>query len=265
MKIYLSCDIEGTNGICSWDETEKPNAAYSYFAERMTREVAAACDGINDAAPNSEIVIKDAHDSARNIDHALLPRNTKLIRGWGSSPYSMMFGIDESFEAAMFTGYHSGAGSGGSPLAHTMDSSDFYRVTLNGKPASEFLINYYAALYNKVPVILVTGDEALCQAVRETDPAISTVAAYTGTGGAVTAEHPDATVERIRETAANAIFKRDNVSMRMPKSFEAEISFRTHPDALRLSWYPGAYIVDSNTTGFRANDYFDFLRFLMFA
>jgi D-amino peptidase len=265
MKIFLSCDIEGTNGICSWDETDKPKADYAVFAERMTREVAAACDGINDAVPECEIVVKDAHDSARNIDHSMLPRNTKLIRGWASSPYSMMFGIDGGFDAAMFTGYHSGAGYNGSPLAHTMDSTDYYKIMLNGRPASEFLINYYAALYNNVPVLMVTGDEVLCQTVRETDPAISTVAVNTGVGSSVMAEHPDITIERIRETAANAIFKRDNVSMKMPRSFEAEISFRQHAAALRISWYPGAYAVDAHTTGFRTDDYMDFLRFLMFA
>lgn len=292
MKIYLSCDIEGTNGICAWEETDKPKAAYPYFAQKMTREVAAACEGVNLAAPGSVILVKDAHDSARNIDHALLPRNVRLIRGWGEAPGSMMLGVDGGcvgsgggsgvggvsdggsgnivspdngrFDAAFFIGYHSGGGSNGTPLAHTMSYSQIFYVKINGVLASEFLINYYTALYHKVPVVLVTGDAALCRTVRETDPAICTVDAHMGIGGAVIAEHPEETLERIREAAADSLSRRDKVSMALPGIFDTEICFRSHMLATRASWYPGAYKISSNIVGFRTDDYFEFLRYFLF-
>jgi D-amino peptidase len=141
MKVFLSCDMEGTNGICDWDETELAKADYARFANRMLLEVKAACEGINSAAPDSGIVIKDAHDYCRNLDHSLLPRNTTLIRGSGSSPYSMMHGIDAGFDAAMFTGYHSGGGYDGNPLAHTMSPKSIFHMRINGVLATEFLMN----------------------------------------------------------------------------------------------------------------------------
>ncbi len=80
MKIFISADIEGITGVTHWDETEKTKSDHKEFAHQMTLEVKAACEGAIDAGAD-EIWIKDAHDTARNIDHNLLPRNTKLIRG----------------------------------------------------------------------------------------------------------------------------------------------------------------------------------------
>ena len=42
-KLFISADIEGTAGIVNWNETERsvPHD-YDYFANQMTREVAAA-------------------------------------------------------------------------------------------------------------------------------------------------------------------------------------------------------------------------------
>ena len=64
-RIFLSADIEGTCGIAHWDETELGKPDYEPFRRQMTREVAAACEGAF-AAGCEDLLIKDAHDSARN-------------------------------------------------------------------------------------------------------------------------------------------------------------------------------------------------------
>lgn len=63
MKIYISADIEGTCGIVHWDETQLENNLSTYNKDQMTKEVNAACLGIN-YLKKSDILIKDAHDSA---------------------------------------------------------------------------------------------------------------------------------------------------------------------------------------------------------
>ena len=84
MRVYLSADIEGTCGIADWAETERATMDdYRPFAAQMTAEVAAACEGAV-AAGAEEIVVKDAHDSARNLDGSRLPRQARLFRGWTS-------------------------------------------------------------------------------------------------------------------------------------------------------------------------------------
>ena len=78
MKLFLSADIEGTTGITLWDETENGHSRYPYFQEQMSKEVNAACLGAMDGGC-TEILVKDAHDSACNLIPAMLPFGTILL------------------------------------------------------------------------------------------------------------------------------------------------------------------------------------------
>lgn len=78
MKVFISADIEGVAGIVHRNECNKAKPDYQKFAEQMTLEVKAACEGAFNAGVK-EIWIKDAHGSGRNVDHNLLPENTRLI------------------------------------------------------------------------------------------------------------------------------------------------------------------------------------------
>ena len=120
MKVFISADIEGTCGITDWAETERCTMDdYKPFQKQMTREVKAACKGALDAGVG-EIFLKDAHDSARNIDAAELPECIRILRGWTGDPLSMMSGLDrDDYGAVLFTGYHAWASCPGNPLSHT--------------------------------------------------------------------------------------------------------------------------------------------------
>ena len=76
--------IEGVNNICTWDETDNRSSEYQYFRKQMTDEVIKACEGAKNAGA-TEILIKDAHDSARNLILKDLPDYVKLHRGWEGS------------------------------------------------------------------------------------------------------------------------------------------------------------------------------------
>ena len=92
MKVFLSADMEGTCGIVSWPETERSTAFdYAPYQKQMSAEVAAACRGAL-AAGAEEVLVKDAHDSARNIDSSMLPRNIRMNRSWSGDLLSMMSG-----------------------------------------------------------------------------------------------------------------------------------------------------------------------------
>ena len=65
MKIYVSADMEGITGVTHWDEVDhKKPSFFLQFQERMSKEVAAACLGANDAGAN-EIWIKEVHQVNR--------------------------------------------------------------------------------------------------------------------------------------------------------------------------------------------------------
>ena len=118
MKVFLSADMEGTCGIVSWPETERATPFdYTPAQKQMTREVAAACRGAL-AAGAEMVLVKDAHDSARNIDPTALPRGIRMNRSWSGDPLSMMSGLDkDTYGAVFFTGYHAWAGCPGNPLS----------------------------------------------------------------------------------------------------------------------------------------------------
>lgn len=263
-KVYISADIEGTCGIVNWEETEAGNAYSDHFRAQMTAEVAAACRGAL-AAGADEIVVKDAHDSARNIYPDRLPKQVKLIRAWSRDPYSMMTGLDESFDAVFFTGYHSASGTGANPLSHTM-STDIIALRINGALTSEFNINSYIAEYFGVPSVLLTGDRGLCDAAKEFNPGITTVPVSEGRGGCSLSVHPARACELIEEAAAKALSApKELCRIKMPEEFDAEVQLRRPQMAYRASFYPGARLIKPDTVGFKCRDFLDFLKFHLFA
>lgn len=264
MKVFLSADMEGTCGIVSWPETERSTPFdYTPMQKQMTREVAAACRGAL-AAGAEEVLVKDAHDSARNIDPTGLPRGIRMNRSWSGDLLSMMSGLDkDKYDAVFFTGYHAWASCPGNPLSHTMNGRNNL-VTLNGVLCSEFLINTYTAGYFGVPVAMVTGDKALCDFARELIPAITTVPVNEGCGGGVTSLHPDEAVERIEAAAKEAVQKADLCKVPMPEHFHMEIDFVKHHVAYSKSFYPGAVLKDSKIVCFDSDDWYEILRFCHF-
>jgi len=262
-KLFISSDIEGTCGIAHWHETDKNKGDYSYFADQMTREVNAACEGAR-AAGYEEIRVKDAHDSGRNINPRSLPECANVFRGWGMHPYSMMFGLDPSFDGVVFTGYHSAAQVNGNPLSHTMNGQNNY-VKINGELCSELMINCLIAAYNGVPVYAVTGDRALCEWIQSVNPNIAAVPVVEGFGNGSLGIHPDAAVRRIRETVEKAVQQNKADCMYpLPPHFVVEVNYKEHFNAANASFYPGAVQIDARTVMFEADDYMDVLRFLHF-
>jgi D-amino peptidase len=262
-KLYISADIEGVCGIADWKETEIGEAQGAYFREEMTREVAAACEAAVEAGVD-EIFVKDAHGSGRSIDPSKLPENVRLMRAWTRDPYSMMAGIDGSYCGAMFIGYHSAAGTKGSPLAHTMNGDNVY-VLINGETASEFHINAYTAASFGVPPLLLSGDRLLCESAKSLNADIRTVAVSEGLGNASISINPRLAARRIKEGAADAL-RADPEALRLelPDRFEILIRFKQHHLAYRGSFYPGARRPGDFEVAYSAKEWMDALRFMFF-
>lgn len=262
MKVYISVDIEGITGVTAWEETELNHPDHKAAASQMTKEMLAACQGAI-AAGATEILIKDAHDSARNMDIADLPDEARIIRGWTNTPESMMAGIDETFDAAVFIGYHSGAGGDGNPLAHTMNRGNNY-VKINGKKAAEFDLNAYVAAGYGVPVVFVSGDEQLCHHAKELVPAIETVGVKSGIGNATLSIAPQKACKLIADGVKAGLAKAAQCKIQSPKAFEMEINFKDAVNALRGSYYPGAVQVDEKTVKFIGKDIQEMMTARMF-
>jgi D-amino peptidase len=263
-KLFLSADMEGTCGIMHWDETEKNHPDYAYFANQMSREVAAACAGAHEAGYD-QVLVKDAHDSARNINPLMLPQYASIIRGWGGHPYSMMLGLDSTFDGVVFTGYHNAAGTDSNPLSHTM-VTNVVEFRINGELASELHMNSLTAAREGVPVYAVTGDDGICAWMKEKTPNTVVVPVNFGMGGASRSLHPTEAVERIQEAVKQAVQQpRESCLFPMPEHFHIEVMYREHARAHKLSFYPGVKKTSPRILTFETNDYFEVLRFAHFA
>jgi D-amino peptidase len=263
MKVYITADIEGVTGTTHWDETERKNPDYGEFREQMTAEVAAACEGALKAGA-TEILVKDAHGSARNIIAARLPREARLLRGWSGHPYMMMDGLDRTFQAVMMIGYHSRGGSNANPLAHTISGAEVY-LKINDRYADEFTINSYTAELEKVPVVFVSGDAGLCQDAATLIPGLGSVAVKEGSGNSTTSIHPQLAVDKIRLGVQKAL-QGDLAKFRveLPRHFSIELRYKEHAKANGSSFFPGARLKDPFTIQFESDDYFEVLRLFSF-
>lgn len=263
MKVYISADIEGTAGIAHWDEAEIGKPGYDKFAELMTGEVAAACEGAL-AAGASEIVVKDAHWTARNIIADRLPEQVRLIRGWSTHPYGMIQDLDDSFDALIMTGYHSGAGTGGNPLAHTINGFS-HEIFLNGDLTSEFVLNRYAAATLGVPTIFLSGDKALCDTAHALDTKIQTVATMEGIGGSANSLHPRRACEMIRDGVENALGNPKGWQVAgLPEEFHMVMNVIKHKECYAAQFYPGVEMTGPHRLEFRANAFSDVMCMLHF-
>lgn len=263
MKVFISADMEGITGTTQWEECNRNSPFYAKFAEQMTKEVAAACKGAINAGA-TEIVVKDSHASATNIDITALPPGVKLIRNWSGHPNSMVDGIDSSFDAAMFIGYHAAAGRPGNPLSHTMSGVP-HTIKVNGEWASEFLIYSYAAALQKVPTVFVSGDATLIEDSKNLHPSLKSVAVKSGVGNLTINESPSDVLSWIESESEKALNQNLSTALTtLPEKFTVEIRFKEHTTKTKKSFYPGMETVDELTLKFETDDYFEVLRMISF-
>ena len=264
MKIYISADMEGITGVTHWDEVDHNKSSYGQFQKQMSLEVAAACEGALEAGAK-EIWVKDAHYSGRNILAKILPKGVKLIRGWSGHPYSMVQELDDSFDALMMVGYHSRAGQGGNPLAHTLSSSKLDSITINDRQTSEFFLHGNIAAKHGVPLVFLSGDVGLCEEVLEVSPGTTTVATMVGVGDSTISIQPQESLEAIKTKVKSALSgELSNCLWDHPKSFVVHIRFNKQQLAYRASHYPGAELFDPKTIAFTTKEYDEVMQLILF-
>ncbi len=248
MKVYISCDMEGISGVVAGKQTGANGKEYQRAQKLMTGEVNAAIEGAL-AGGASEVLVNDSHGSMRNILIEELNPSAQLISG-SPKPLSMMQGIDSSFDAAFFIGYHAQAGTAYSVLDHTY-TGIAYQVSLNGRPLGETGLNAALAGYFGVPVVLVTGDKLLVEEATALLGTVEGVAVKESYGRyAARCLVPEAVHELIREAAQSALSKkgRKPFVVEPPITLAVDFTSSAHLDMAEL--IPG-----SRRTGGRHIEY----------
>ena len=264
MKIYISADMEGVVGAVTGDQLSPAGFEYQRFREFMTQEANAAIEAAFEAGA-TEVVISDSHGNAQNLLIEKLPKNVMLVRGF-PRPLLMMQGIDDTFDGAIFLGYHSSTTNSQGVRAHTFSSARLADVRLNNVSMSEGSFNAAIAGHFNVPVIMVSGDDA---AVNELSSVVG------GIEGAVVKWNygfhsaktmmPDAAYSLIREKVKKAIGRIKEFKPYKPKApFQLDIRFKNYRPSEILSYLSIVERTDSHSIRFAGKDMIEVSKFVEF-
>ena len=172
MKVFIAVDMEGIAGLVQWDNSQR-----ELERRLMTEEVNAAARGAL-AAGASEVIAGQSHGNMRNLLPELLDPRVAFISGQ-PKPMNHMAGVDDSFDVALFLGYHSKAGTLHGVMAHTF-SGNIFSLSFNGVEMGEIGTDAALCGHCGVPVGLVAGDRAACEEARALLGEVRTVSVKEG-------------------------------------------------------------------------------------
>jgi D-amino peptidase len=253
LKVYISADMEGVGGVSTWDvQASAKGREYEQFRRLMTLEVNAAIAGAFDAGA-TDVIASDSHGDAQNIDVELLDSRARLIRAW-PRPLGMMQGVDSTFDAVVFIGYHAREGRADAVLAHTFSGDEV--VKLNGVEMSEAGYNAAIAGDFGVPVVFLSGDQTICSDAKELLGPIETAAVKQAIGFHSARMIPPGEAQAlIREGVKRGVGRRKDLKpFRVTHPIKTEVRFNEIVKAELASYIPGVDRTSGNTIVFTAPD-----------
>jgi len=246
LKVFISADMEGITGVVQPAQLGPTGFEYGAFREIMTGEVLAAIEGARTAGATA-FVIADSHGNAQNLLIDRLPEDVQVVRGF-PRPLEMMQGIDRTFAAAVFIGYHASEWTADAVRSHTISSARLLGVKLNGAEVSEGVLNAAIAGHFGVPVAFVSGDRLAVTQIQ---------AAIAGVEGVVVKEPigyhsaqtlmPARTRALIKEGVTRALKRIGGAQpYRIKTPIDLEVGFKLTIDAERAAYIPGLSRADAH-------------------
>ncbi len=172
-RVYISVDMEGISGISGPDQTSAGQPEYGRSRKLMVEDANAAIRGAF-AGGATDVLVNDSHGGQRNLLPEDLDPRARLI-SHSFKRHGMMEGLDDTFHAVIFVGYHAKAQAPRGLFAHT-GSGVVRDLRVNGQSVGEGGMNALLADWYGVPVVLVTGDDTAVDEVRALVPQVRGVA-----------------------------------------------------------------------------------------
>ena len=264
LKVYISADMEGVAGVVTADQLGPSGFEYARFREFMTAEVLAAIQGARDAGA-TQFVISDSHGNGESLLIEQLPEDATVVRSW-PRPLGMMQGIDSTFDAVLFVGYHASTTSPAGVRAHTLSSAHYAAVELNGVAMPEAGISAAIAGHFGVPVVMISGDNVAVGEARHIigDLAGAVVKQAIGFHSAATLT-PAAARKVIREAAKAGIERRAEIEPYvLRKPVRLDLTFKNYLPAEVMSLLPIIQRTGSHSIRFEGKDMTEVSRILEF-
>jgi D-amino peptidase len=257
-KVFISVDMEGIWGVVAGPQTSSGSPEYAPARRWMAEDVNAVIAGLFEAGA-SEVVVNDSHGSMRNIVADQLDPRASLISG-SPKPLSMMQGIDGTFEACVFVGYHARAGTAAATLDHTISGGTIRAIRINGQELPELGINGAIAGYFKVPVIMLSGDTATCEQARSIlGREIVTVPVKDAVVRNAARLFPmEKARQALKDGAREALAKRAGITpFRFNPPCQFEIDFNNSGQAEMPMLIPGVKRIGARSVGFSADEFLE--------
>jgi D-amino peptidase len=244
MKVYVSADMEGVAGVVDWSQCRVGEPGHAEGARLLLGEVNAAIEGAL-AAGADTVTVNDSHGLMANLGPDLLAGRATYLSGRHKPDY-MMQGLDPSYDAVLFVGYH-GSMPSRSVLSHTYNPRAVSDARIGGVRAGESGINALAAAGHGVPVVLVTGDQVVGPEAEPFCPGIRSVVVKTSVSReAAESLHPDVACELVRAGARESLAA---LVGRTPATFGGplEVDLLTADMAEQATWVRGVEQVGERT------------------
>ncbi len=250
LRVFISVDMEGIGGIGTAAMTSRSGKDYALGRELMTAEVNAVVAAVFEYGP-AEILVNDSHGDMQNLLHTRLDPRVEYIQG-NIKPLGMVQGLDRSFDAAIFLGYHARAGTENGFLAHT-GSGSVKGLWLNGVEVGEGGLNAHFAGALGVPVILAAGDRTFTEQFGAL-VSTRTVSTKDAVGSSVARlRHPEVVREDLRAVLLEALADLENASaFNVTEPVTVRIRFATTTRANILLAIPGMRLVNGWTVEYEA-------------
>ncbi len=260
MRVLIMTDMEGVSGIVVWEQVNGGAPMYEEGRRLYTEEINAAVRGAK-AAGATEIVVVDCHGAGggwtfNSLMPELLDPDCEWVAHHAWSRYTEL--LEQGCDGALFVGMHARANTPDGVLCHTISSTSWRNVWFNDDLVGETGINAALCGHYNCPVLLVTGDEAVCREAKELlGEGLVTVAVKRGLSRFSARQIPPVRARQmIEDGARRALENRGAVAPYVPaRPTTITIDLPTVDTATRFRGRYGVEIVDPLKVISRAADW----------
>ena len=249
MRVFISADMEGCTGVVTWGQCGGPTIAthdWEFARRMMTHDVNSAIRGAHTAGA-AHVVVKDSHNSGKNLLVDELEPGTELISGTCWLGDGMVQGVADDVAAAVLVGYHARAGTPNAVMEHTMVGG-VHRLWVNGTEAGEIYLAIATCASHGVPVVAIVSDAAGCHEAKELVPSIHTAVTKHGMGRYLARLlHSDVTGRQIRDQVRDGVLAASRPSFEVGAKQEIKLETKSTEEADAVAELDGWHRVDGYT------------------